>query len=151
MLKCSPRATTSAPPPRPPRGPWRSARKPSPPPPPLSKAAAGNCRTPAPPSASSCNPPTSSHRRRPRRHRGPLLGRPPSRRPNLHRPAGHLAQRTLDAMLRRQGLELHRRRPDQRHPILVPGQRHRRRRPQRLERPRHQTRHLNKAQLPGRG
>ena len=39
----------------------------------------------------------------------------------------------------------------QRHPILVPGLRHPRRRPQRLERPRHQTRHLNNAQLPGRG
>jgi hypothetical protein len=40
---------------------------------------------------------------------------------------------------------LNRHRPDQRHPILVPGQRHRRRRPQRLERPRHQTRDLSGA------
>ena len=63
------------------------------------------------------------HRRRPRRYRD-LHGRPPARRPNLHRPAGPLAQQTLDAMLRRQSLDLHRHRPDQRHPILISNQRH---------------------------
>jgi hypothetical protein len=45
----------------------------------------------------------------------------------------------------RQGLELHRHRPDQRHGILVRGARHRRRRPQRLERPRLQTGDLSAA------
>jgi hypothetical protein len=63
----------------------------------------------------------------------------------------YIAQQALspsgpDAMLRRQSLELHRHRPDQRHAILVPGQRHRRRRPHHLERPCHQTGHLSGAQ-----
>ena len=47
--------------------------------------------------------------------------------------------RTLDAMLRRQGVEMLGHRPDQRNAILAPRARHRRRRPQRLERPRHQA------------
>ena len=62
-----------------------------------------------------------------------------------------IAQRTLDAMLRLQSLELHRHRPDQLDAILVPGQRHHAAGPSALERPRHQTRDLNTAQLPGRG
>jgi hypothetical protein len=55
--------------------------------------------------------------------------------------------------------ELHRHRdllgdalePERADDVSVPFLRHRRRRPQPLERPRQQTRHLNNAQLPGRG
>ena len=80
-----------------------------------------------------------------------LLGRHQARRPNLRRRTRHRLRRSLDPMLRRQALELHRNRPGQRHRILVSRPRHRRGRPQRLERPRQQTRLLNSAQFPGRG
>ena len=112
---------------------------------PPSKAAAGNCRPPARPSANSRNPPTSSHpaatSKAPWASPGTASGA--ASKPTL--PSRRLVQRTLDAMLRRQSLELHRHRPDRRHPVLVPRLRHRRRRSQRLGRPRRQTGDLSAA------
>jgi hypothetical protein len=51
-------------------------------------------------------------------------------RPTRPCPAGHLVQGTLDGALCRQGFKLHGHGADQRHALLVPGLRHRRRRAQ---------------------
>jgi len=83
--------------------------------------------------------------------RWPSPGTHPARRANLCGGAGHLAQRTLDAVLRRQGVEMHRHGSDERDAVLVPSAGHRRRRPQRLERPGHQTGDLSAGRNHGAG
>ena len=83
--------------------------------------------------------------------RWPSPGTHPARGANLCGGAGHLAQRTLDAMLCRQGVEMHRHGSDQRDAVLVSGAGHRRRRPQHLERPGHQTGDLSAGRNHGAG
>ncbi len=72
-------------------------------------------------------------------------GRHPARRVDLRRAAGRVVQRTLGGVPCRQGIELNGHQADQRYAIPVPSARHRRRRPQRLERAGPQTGDLSGA------